>query len=153
MTGAALRVVPYRSGAAAVNDVVAGHVTFIFDQLSGGSLEMYRSGMLRPFAVTAKTRLSSAPDIPTVDEAGLPGLYVSTWYGFWAPKGTPGPSSPSSTLPLSRLWPTRLAQAAGRSGGAGSPARAADARGARAFQEPEIAKWWPIIKAANIKVE
>lgn len=82
VTGVSLRVVPYRSGAAAVNDVVAGHVTFMFDQLSGGSLQMYRSGMLRPFAVTAKARLSSAPDIPTVDETGVPGLYVSTWYGF-----------------------------------------------------------------------
>ena len=82
-------MVPYRSGGAAVQDVVAGHVTFIFDQLTSGTLERYRAGQLRPFALTARARIAAAPDLPTVDEAGLPGLYVSTWYGLWAPKGTP----------------------------------------------------------------
>ena len=89
MTGVPLRIIPYRSGAAADTDVMAGHVTLIFDQLTGGSAQLYRGGALRPFAVAAKARLASLPDVPTVDEAGLPGLYVSTWYGFWAPKGTP----------------------------------------------------------------
>ena len=89
MTGVPLKVVPYRGGAQALNDVLGGHITMFFDQLSGGSVAMYQSGKIRPFAVMAKTRLSLAPNIPTIDEAGLPGLYVSTWYGFWAPKGTP----------------------------------------------------------------
>ena len=88
-TGVALQIVLYRSGAAAFSDVLAGHVTLIFDQFTGGSVELYRSGQVRPFAVTAKSRLQSLHDIPTVDEAGIPGLYVSTWYGLWAPKGTP----------------------------------------------------------------
>jgi tripartite-type tricarboxylate transporter receptor subunit TctC len=153
-TGAALRIVPYRSGAAAVGDVVAGHITFLFDQLSGNSAEMYRSGKLRPFAVTAKTRLPSVPDIPTVDEAGLPGLYVSTWYGLWAPKGTPAdvvarlnaavvealaePDLRKRLDAQSATVPTREQQSAAALG---------------AFQKVEIEKWWPVIKAANIKVE
>ena len=154
VTGVSLRVVPYRSGGAAVNDVVAGHISFMFDQLSGGSLQMYRSGALHPFAVTAKARLSSAPDIPTVDEAGVPGLYVSTWYGFWAPKGTSGPivtklnAAAVEALAdpaLRKRWEDQAAQI---------PLREQQTPAALgAFQKAEIEKWWPIIKAANIKVE
>jgi tripartite-type tricarboxylate transporter receptor subunit TctC len=88
-TGAQMTIVPYRSGADADTAVIGGHVTFLFDQVTGGSAQLYRSGAVKAFAVAAKSRLPSLPDIPTVDEAGLPGLYVSTWYGFWAPKGTP----------------------------------------------------------------
>jgi len=153
-TGVTLRIVPYRSGGAAVGDVVAGHVTFIFDQLSGGSSEMYASGKLRPYAVTARTRLPSVPDIPTVDEAGVPGLYVSTWYGLWAPKGTPvdaiaklnaavaealaEPEMRKRLDAQSAVMPTREQQRPEALG---------------TFQKAEIEKWWPIIKAANIKVE
>jgi tripartite-type tricarboxylate transporter receptor subunit TctC len=153
-TGVALRIVPYRSGGAAVGDVVAGHVTFIFDQLSGGSSELYASGKLRPYAVTARTRLPSVPDIPTVDEAGVPGLYVSTWYGLWAPKGTPAdaiaklnaavtealaePEMRKRLDAQSAVMPTREQQRPESLG---------------TFQRAEIEKWWPIIKAANIKVE
>ncbi len=154
VTGVSLRVVPYRSGGAAVNDVVAGHISFMFDQLSGGSLQMYRSGALHPFAVTAKARLSAAPDIPTVDEAGVPGLYVSTWYGFWAPKGTSGAivtrlnAAAVEALAdpaLRKRWEDQAAQI---------PLREQQTPAALgAFQKAEIEKWWPIIKAANIKVE
>ena len=154
VTGASLRVVPYRSGAAAVNDVVAGHVSFMFDQLSGGSLQMYRSGMLRPFAVTAKTRLSSAPDIPTVDEAGVPGLYVSTWYGFWAPKGTPGPIITKLNAAAVEALADPALRKRWEDQGSQVPSREQQTPTAlRAFQKAEIEKWWPIIKAANIKVE
>ena len=154
VTGASLRVVPYRSGAAAVNDVVAGHVTFMFDQLSGGSLQMYRSGMLRPFAVTAKTRLSSAPDIPTVDEAGVAGLYVSTWYGFWAPKGTPSPILTRLNAAAVEALADPALRKRWEDQGSQVPAREQQTPTAlRAFQKAEIEKWWPIIKAANIKVE
>jgi tripartite-type tricarboxylate transporter receptor subunit TctC len=153
-TGAAFRIVPYRSGAAAVGDVVAGHVTFMFDQLTGGSSEMYRSGKLRPFAVTAKTRLPAVPQIPTVDEAGLPGLYVSTWYGLWAPRGTP----PTVIAILNAAVIEAIAEPEMRkrldAQSATVPPREQQTPEALgAFQRAEIEKWWPIIKAANLKVE
>src|SRR5882757_4655094 len=153
-TGVALRIVPYRSGAAAVGDVLAGHVTFMFDQLSAGSSEMYRSGKLRPFAVTAKKRLPSVPDIPTVDEAGLPGLYVSTWYGLWAPKGTPADvvARLNAAVVEALAEPDLLKRLEAQS--AVVPSREQQSAAALgAFQKAEIEKWWPIIKAANIKVE
>lgn len=154
MTGVPLRVVPYRGGAQALNDVLAGHITLFFDQLTGGSVAMYRSGKIRPFAVMAKTRLPAAPDIPTVDEAGLPGLYVSTWYGLWAPKGTPKDiiaklnAAVVEALADSELRTRLDAQAAQI-----PPREQQTPEALAAHQKAEIEKWWPIIKAANIKVE
>lgn len=153
-TGVALRIVPYRSGGAAVGDVVAGHVSFMFDQMSGSSAEMYRSGRLRPYAVTAKQRLPAVPEVPTVDEEGLPGLYVSTWYGLWAPKGTPQ----EIIAKLNTAVVDAMADADFRkrmdAQSAVIPTREQQTPQALgAFQKAEIEKWWPVIKAANIKVE
>src|SRR5207237_5709038 len=71
-----------------MQDLVAGHIDLMFDQV-GNALPQVRDGKIRAYAITAKTRLPAAPDIPTVDEAGLPGFYISIWRGLWAPKGTP----------------------------------------------------------------
>ena len=153
-TGVALQIVPYRSGAAAFSDVLAGHVTLIFDQFTGGSVEMYRSGRVRPFAVAAKSRLPSVPDLPTVDEAGIPGLYVSTWYGLWAPKGT----STEIVAKLNAAVVEALAEPEfrKRSDAQSSvipPREQQTPESLGAFQRTEIDKWWPTIKAANIKAE
>jgi tripartite-type tricarboxylate transporter receptor subunit TctC len=154
MTGVALRIVPYRGGGPAVADVMAGHVTFLFDQLTAGSIERYRTGKLRAFAVTAPARIDSAPDLPTVDEAGLPGLYVSTWYGLWAPKGTPRAiierlnAAAAAALDEPELRRRLAAQSA--------VFPSADQRSPEAlaaFQKAEIAKWWPIIQEAGITVQ
>jgi tripartite-type tricarboxylate transporter receptor subunit TctC len=154
MTGVRLTIVPYRSGAAADTDVIAGHVTLLFDQVTGGSAQLYRSGAVKAFAVAAKSRLPSLPDIPTVDEAGLPGLYVSTWYGFWAPKGTPA----AIIKKLNAATVTALADPALRQELAAQEAQfpppdqmSPEALGT--FQKAEIEKWWPIIKAAHIKLQ
>ncbi|MGZ3362528.1 MAG: Bug family tripartite tricarboxylate transporter substrate binding protein, partial [Xanthobacteraceae bacterium] len=80
--------VPYRGTGPALQDLVAGQIDFIVDQASN-SLQHVRDGKIRAYAVTANARLPSAPDIPTVAEAGLPALDISVWYGLWAPKGTP----------------------------------------------------------------
>jgi tripartite-type tricarboxylate transporter receptor subunit TctC len=153
-TGAKLRVVPYRSGAAAVSDVMAGHVTFLVDQLSGGSVEMYRSGKLRPFAVAAKSRLPSVPDVPTVDEAGVPGLYVSTWYGLWAPKGTPRDIiAKLNAAAVEALAEPDFRKRMDAQSSVIPPREQQTPEALGAFQKAEIEKWWPIIKAANIKVE
>jgi len=85
---APLNVVHYKGAAPAMQDVIAGHVDLSFDQ-AATALNYVRGGKVRAYAITAKTRIASAPDIPTVDEAGMPGFYMSIWHAFWAPKGTP----------------------------------------------------------------
>ena len=88
VTGTRFQFVPYRGTGPALQDLVAGQIDFIVDQASN-SLQHVRDGKIRAYAVTASARLPSAPDIPTVAEAGLPSLDISVWYGLWAPKGTP----------------------------------------------------------------
>src|SRR5262249_52143445 len=86
--GAHFQFVPYRGTAPALQDLVAGQIDLIVDQASN-SVQHVRDGKIRGYAVTAARRLASAPNIPTVDEGGLPGLHMGIWYGLWAPKGTP----------------------------------------------------------------
>ena len=83
-----MQFVPYRGTDPALLDLMAGRIDMMFDQVSE-AIQRVHDGQIKAYAVTAKTRLPSLPDIPTVDEAGLPGLYINIWYGLWAPKGTP----------------------------------------------------------------
>jgi tripartite-type tricarboxylate transporter receptor subunit TctC len=87
-TGTTFQLVPYRGGAPALQDLIAGQIDFMCD-FAANSLQQVRSGNVRAYAVLAKSRWQAAPEIPTVDEAGLPGLYISNWSGLWAPAGTP----------------------------------------------------------------
>jgi len=87
-TGTRFQFVPYRGTGPAMQDLVAGQIDLMFDQ-AANSLPQVRNGNVKAFAVTAKSRLPSAPDIPTMDEAGMPGFYISVWHGLWVPKGTP----------------------------------------------------------------
>src|SRR5881227_2658476 len=87
VTGTRFTFVPYRAGSADVmRDLTAGHIDLSFDQAIS-ALPFVRNGQVRAYAITGKTRLAAAPEIPTVDEAGAPGVYISTWFGLWAPKG------------------------------------------------------------------
>ena len=153
-TGVELRIVPYRSGGAAVADVVAGHVTFMFDQFSAASPEMYRTGKMKPYAVTAPARLAAAPELPTVDEAGVPGLYVSTWYGLWAPKDIPREiaarlnAAAAAALAMPDVRKRLEAQSAIM-----PPRDQLTPEALAAFQKAEIGKWWPVIRAANIVLQ
>src|SRR5258708_22520992 len=89
VTGTSFQFVPYRAGSSDVmRDVMAGHIDISIDQAIS-SLPFIRQGQVRAYAVADSKRLASAPDIPTVDEAGAPGVYVIAWYGMWMPKGTP----------------------------------------------------------------
>src|SRR3954453_13200480 len=88
LTDTRFQFVPYRGAGPAMHDLVAGQIDLMFDQLSN-SLPQVRGGRIKPYAVMAKTRAATAPDIPTVDEAGLPGLYMPVWHGMWVPRGTP----------------------------------------------------------------
>jgi len=133
---------------------LAGHVTLIFDQFTGSSVEMYRSGKVRPFAVTAKSRLASVADLPTVDEAGLPGLYVSTWYGLWAPKGTPAAIvAKLNAAVVEALAEPELRKRLDAQSSVVPPREQQSPDALGKFQRAEIDKWWPTIKAANIKAE
>jgi tripartite-type tricarboxylate transporter receptor subunit TctC len=154
MTGARFQFVPYSRGAApAMQDLIAGQIDLMFDQASN-SLPHVRNGSIKAYAVTASARLPSAPDIPTVDEAGLPGLHISVWSGMWAPKGT---STPIMTK-LNGAVASALADPKVRQRladlGQDIPGRDLQTlEGFAAFQKAEIDKWWPIIKAANLKGE
>ena len=86
--GTHLQYVPYRGTDPALIDLMAGRIDMMFDQVSEATQKL-QAGQIKAFAVTAKNRLPSLPDIPTVDEEGMKGLYINIWYGLWAPAGTP----------------------------------------------------------------
>jgi tripartite-type tricarboxylate transporter receptor subunit TctC len=152
-TGTRFTFVPYRGVGPAIQDMIAGQIDMMFDT-SANSLPQVRSGNVKAFAVTSNARLPAAPDIPTVDEAGLPGFHISNWRGLWAPKGTPR----EVILKLNAAARSALADPTVRKrlGDLGQelfPPEQLTPEALGKLQAAEIAKWWPIIKAANIKAQ
>jgi tripartite-type tricarboxylate transporter receptor subunit TctC len=153
LTGTSFSFVPYRGAGPALNDLMAGHIDIMFDQASN-SLPQVRGGNVKAFAVTSQTRLASAPDIPTVDEAGLPGLYIAYWHGIWAPKNTPSEAIAKLNAAIAVALNDPTVQQRFLELGQETPPRERQTPAAlKSHQTAEIAKWWPIIKAANIKAE
>jgi tripartite-type tricarboxylate transporter receptor subunit TctC len=153
LVGVPLQFVPYRGTAPAMQDLVAGQIDLIVDQ-AANALPQVRQASIRALAVTAATRLTTAPQIPTAAEAGLPGLQMELWNGIWVPHGTPRPIIDK----LNGAVVNTLADAAVREklatlGLDGPPADQRTPEALRAFQKQEIEKWWPIIKAAHITAE
>jgi len=153
IAGVSWQFVPYRGAAPALQDVVGGRVDVMCPS-PASSLAMVQSGLLRAYAVTDGTRLASAPDIPTVDEAGFPQLHLSVWGGLFVPKGTPK----SVIAKLNSAATTALADPAARRqlaniGQEVVPREQQTPEALAALQKADIEKWWPIIKAANIKAE
>jgi tripartite-type tricarboxylate transporter receptor subunit TctC len=153
LTGTHFEFVPYRGGAPAMQDVLAGHIDLTMP-LAITALPHVRAGKIRAYAVTAKTRLDTAPDIPTVDEAGVPGLYISVWHGLWAPKGTPKDiiGKLNAAVVDALADPTVRSRLADL-GQEIFPRAQQTPQALGVLQRAEIEKWWPIIKAANIKAE
>jgi len=134
-------------------DLVGGQIDIAVDSPTT-SLPQVRAGLIKAYAVTAKSRLLAAPDIPTAVEAGLPGMYLSVWFALWAPKGTPRDviaklnsaarhalNDPSMGSRLTDLGQEIV------------PADQQTPEALGAMQKADIEKWWPIIKAAGIKAE
>jgi tripartite-type tricarboxylate transporter receptor subunit TctC len=145
--------VTYRGAAPGMQDLVAGQIDMMMD-FPVTSVPQMRAGNIKGYAVTAKTRLAVAPDVPTVDEAGLPGFYVTYWNGLWASKGTPR----EAIVKLNAAVVEALADPAVRKrladlGQEIPPREQQTPEALLALQKAEIQKWWPIIKAASIKVE
>jgi tripartite-type tricarboxylate transporter receptor subunit TctC len=153
VTGTRFQFVPYRGTGPALQDLVAGQIDFIVDQASN-SLQHVRDGKIRAYAVTAQARLPSAPEIPTVAEAGLPSLDISVWYGLWAPRGTPKEIiAKLNVAAVQALGDPMVRQRFGELG-LDMPSRdQLTPEALAAYQKAEIEKWWPVIKGANIKTE
>src|SRR5215471_4390308 len=153
-TEATMQFVPYRAGSSEImKELVGGHIDLTFDQAIS-ALPYVRNGQVMAYAVTANVRLAAAPDIPTIDEAGAPGIYISTWSGLWVPKGTPK----SVVGKLTSAAMDALADQAVRHrledlGQLIPPREQQTAEALGAYHKAEIEKWWPIIKSANVKVD
>jgi len=154
LTGTKFQIVPYRGAAPAMQDLVGGQIDLRFASEGSQSLPFLRDRQIKALAMLAPTRWPPTPDIPTIDEAGLPGIHLSLWNGIWAPKATPrdiigklnaavrtalaDAAIKQRIIDLGQILPTPEQQ---------TPEALA------AYHKAEIEKWWPIIKAANIKAE
>jgi tripartite-type tricarboxylate transporter receptor subunit TctC len=152
-TGTRYQFVPYRGGAPAMQDLVAGHIDFMCD-MAANSLPQARAGAIKPIAVMSKTRWFAAPDVPTAEEMGVPGVAISLWHGMWAPKGTPKEViAKLNAAVVSALADPAVRERFAAQGQEIAPGEQQTSDGFRAFHRSEAEKWWPIIKAANIKSE
>jgi tripartite-type tricarboxylate transporter receptor subunit TctC len=151
--GVKLQYVPYRGTGPALNDLVAGQIDIIVDQTSN-SINQIRAGTIRAYAVTDSKRVEQAPDIPTVDEAGLPNFHMTLWSGLWVPKGTPKEIiAKLNKAALDALADPVVKKQLENLGLQMPPADKSTPEALGDWQKAEIAKWWPMIKAANVKVD
>jgi tripartite-type tricarboxylate transporter receptor subunit TctC len=149
--GVTWQLVPYRGGPPAMQDLLSGQINFMCTA-SGSFLPLVRAGQIRAYAITTKSRALSAPDIPTVDEAGLPGLYFSVWNGIWAPAGTPQAAIEKlNQAAVAAMSDPDLRQRVTDLALEMPPANQLTPQALGALQKAEIEKWWPVMKAAGIK--
>ena len=153
-TGTDFAFVPYRQGVgAAMLDLIAGRIDTMFS-VAANAIPHIKSGAVKAYTVTAKERLPAMPDIPTVDEAGLPGFYTANWHGLFAPKGTPKPILDT----LNAALVTALANPPTRKrleelGQEITPKEEQTPQALTQLLKKDIATWWPVVKDAGIKNE
>jgi len=153
VAGIKLQYVPYRGTAPAMNDLVAGQIDLIVDQTSN-SINQIRAGTIRAYAVTDSKRVEQAPDIPTTDEAGLSGFHMTLWSGLWAPKSTPKEIvARLNAAAVDALNDSSVRKQLENLGLQMPPQDQLTPEALGTWQKAEIAKWWPMIKAANVKVD
>ena len=151
-TGTSFQFVPHRSSPQAVQNLIGGHVDLMLTD-AANVLPFVRSGQLKAFAVTTTKRWSTAPDIPTFGELGIP-LYFTLWRGLWVPAGTPpGVIARLNAAVVEALLDPQVRRRLAELGNEVYPVEQMTPDALRAHQKAEMEKWWPIIKAANIKPE
>jgi tripartite-type tricarboxylate transporter receptor subunit TctC len=150
LTKTRIQHVPYRGSGPMGQDLIAGHVDMAFDGL-GTSAAQVREGRLRGLAITAPKRVATLPEIPTAEEAGLPGFEVSTWYGLWAPKHTPEAVVDRMTAELQTALRATTIRQAWENNGSEIPSFAGVQFGT--FVSAEIVRWGKVVKEAGVKVE
>jgi len=153
LTGTQFRFVPYRGLGPAMLDLVGGHIDILFD-LAANSMPQVRQDTIKALAVTSASRIASAPEIPTVDEAGLRGFYFLNWHAIWAPRGTATAVATKLNSAVKRvLADQRLLKRLAEIGQQIPTLEQQTPKALDKYQKDEIARWWPVIKAANIKGE
>jgi len=153
LTSTKVTFIPYRGAGPAMTDLVSGQVDLLVVQ-GAVALPQVRGGTIKAIANLSPQRSASMPDIPTSDETGVPGLYMSGWFGFWAPKGTPKDVIAKLNGAMSQVLADPATKAKFAELGLDVAAKEQQTpEGLAAFQKAEIEKWWPIIKAANLKGE
>lgn len=152
-TGTKFQFVPYRGNGPAMQDLLAEQIDFMIEP-SSNFKSLVAAGSVKPYAITGKTRLSSSPNIPTADEAGLPGFFASLWYRLWVPKDTPKEiiAKLNATM-VQILADPAVKQRLTELGIEITPLAQQSPEALRAYQKAEAERWWPIIKAANLKGE
>ena len=153
-TGTQFAFVPYRGATPAMQDLIAGQIDLRFGSEASQTLPYLHSKAIRAFAILGQTRWSAAPDIPTIDEAGVPGLHLPFWNGMWAPAGTPADVIGKLNGAVRRaLADPALQQRLTKIGMEIPPPQDQSPEALGALQKAEIDKWWPVIKAAGIKAQ
>jgi len=152
-TGTKFQFVPYRGNGPAMQDLLAEQIDFMIEPASNFK-SLIGTGSVKPFAITGRTRLSSSPDIPTANEAGLPGFFASLWYGLWVPKNTPKDIVAKLNAAMVQVLADPATQKRLEQLGIEiTPLAQQSPEALRAYQKAETERWWPIIKAANLKVD